>query len=156
MSLTPASAPKPKKSMFRHYDAKRDERDRIVMLAHEEAVASGEKPHLLRTVDGELFSYKREEIGFVTGGSGPKITTGPGMLFAGTLCWIGALALAIFMFFVQDATTGERVGLYIVAAFIAAIAWYFMHLGLAEYRARKLRKARGLPKPLLGANLNLP
>ncbi|KAA0977830.1 hypothetical protein FQ154_06100 [Paeniglutamicibacter gangotriensis] len=156
MSQRPPEPPQAKKSMFRYYDPARDERDRVVMLAHEELRAAGEKPHLLRTVDGELFSYRREEIGFVTGGSGAKISTGPGMLIAGTLCWIGALALASFMFGVQDATTGERVGLCFLAAFGAALAWYFMHLGLAEHRARKVRKARKLPKPLLGANLNLP
>lgn len=53
----------------------------MVILAHEEAIARGEMRLLLRTVEGELFSYKREEIGFTTGGGGAKITTGTGMLF---------------------------------------------------------------------------
>jgi hypothetical protein len=142
--------------MFKYYDPERDKRDTVVVLAHEEALARGEQRRLVRTVDGELFSYRKEEIGFVTGGAGPKITTGTGMLVVGTLCWIAALALVVYMFFIHDATPAERAGLYFVAAFIGAIAWYFMHLGRAEHRASKLRKARGLPKPALAANLDLP
>ncbi|MET0872056.1 MAG: hypothetical protein ABWX89_06955 [Paeniglutamicibacter terrestris] len=149
MSQTPPVPPKPKKSMFNYYDPERDKRDIVVMLAHKEAIDAGEKRLLVRTVQGELFSYKREEIGFTTGGSGAKITTGAGMLFVGTLCWIAVLAFFVYMFFIQDATAGEWAGLVFVELLFAAIAWYFMHLGLAEHRARKLRKARGLPKPNL-------
>lgn len=128
----------------------------MVILAHEEAIARGEMRLLLRTVEGELFSYKREEIGFTTGGGGAKITTGTGMLFGGGLSWLIALALVVFTILEQGPTPGERAGLIFVTALFASIAWYFTHLGRAEHRARKLRKARGLPKPSLAADLHLP
>ncbi len=149
-------APRAPKGIFRHYDPERDKRDMAVILAHEEAITRGEMRCLLRTVDGELFSYKKEEIGFITGGSGAKITTGTGMLVGGGLCWLAALAMAVFTILEQGPTPGERGGLFFVAAMFASTAWYLMHLGLAEHRARKLRKARGLPKPSLAAELHLP
>lgn len=142
--------------MFRHYDPDRDERDKAVILAHEEAKARGEARSLVRTVEGELFSYKKEEIGFVTTGTGAKIASGTGMLVGGALFWAATLALAVYTFLAQGPTPGERAGMYVVTVFLAAGGWYFMHLGLAEHRARKLRKARGLPKPSLQAPLHLP
>lgn len=149
-------APRKPKSTFRYYDAERDTRDQTIVGAHEEAIARGEKRRLMRTVEGELFSYKKEEIGFVTVGTGAKVTSGPGMLFVGTLFWLATATMGVFTFVAQGPTPGERVGLYFVTAFLAAGGWYFMHLGLAEHRARKLRKARGLPKPSLEARLHLP
>ncbi len=151
-----SEAPRKPKSMFRYYDPERDKRDKAVILAHDEARSRGEARRLVRTVDGELFSYKKEEIGFVTGGPGPKIASGPGMLVGGTLFWLATVALGVFAFVAQGPTPGERAGMYFVMAFLAAGGWYFIHLGLAEHRARKLRKARGVPKPSLEAPLHLP
>lgn len=142
--------------MFRQHDPERDTRDAAVLLAHKEAVARGEMRRLLRTVEGELFSYAKEEIGFSTGGAGAKITTGTGMLVAGTLCWLTTLAVVVFTVSAQGPTAGERAGLFFVVAMFAALAWYFTHLGRAEHRARKLRRARGLHEPSLAADLHLP
>ncbi|WP_146755223.1 hypothetical protein [Arthrobacter sp. AQ5-05] len=148
---------RPRKSMFKYYDPERIERDKAVVLAHELTVARGENRRLVRTTDGELFSYLAEEIGFTTGGAGPKITTGPGMLFGATLFWIAVPALGIFILAGPPGITpGELAGLVFAELFMIAGGWYFTHLGRAEHRARKLRKARGLPKPLLGAPLDLP
>ena len=138
-----------RQSIFRQFDPARDKRDAEITRAHEEAVARGEARRLVRTVEGELFSYKREEIGFITGGSGAKITTGVGMLCAGTLCWLAVLALGTYLAFLPGASAGELAGLIFVLAMFGALGWYFMHLGRAEHRARALRRARGLPKPNL-------
>lgn len=151
-----SESPQKPKSMFRYYDPERDKRDKEVIGSHEQAKARGEARSLVRTVEGELFSYKKEEIGFVTGGTGPKIASGGGMLVTGTLFWLGTVALGVFAFLAQGPSAGERTGLFFVTAMLAAGGWYFMHLGMAEHRARKLRKARGLPKPSLQAPLHLP
>ena len=142
--------------MFKYYDPERIARDKAVVLAHGEAVSLGGNRRLVRTTDGELFSYLAEEIGFTTGGAGSKITTGPGMLFGASLFWIAVLALGFFILTGPGFTPGEWAGLLFAELFMAAGGWYFTHLGMAEHRARKLRKARGLPKPLLGAPLDLP
>ncbi|GAA1870733.1 hypothetical protein GCM10009715_17080 [Paeniglutamicibacter psychrophenolicus] len=142
--------------MFKYYDPELVERDKAVVLAHEPAVARGEKRLLVRTTDGELFSYLAEEIGFTTGGAGAKITTGPGMFVGAGFLWAMVLSLGIFMVSGPVFTAGEMAGLPFVELFAAVIAWYFTRLGMAEHRARKLRKARKLPKPLLAAPLDLP
>lgn len=141
--------PRKRKSMFRYYDPERDKRDAATTLEHENAVARGEKRTLLHTTEGEMYSYQSEEIGFTTGGTGPVLASGPGMLLAGTLCWISAVWLVVYVFLTGDATTGEWVGLSFLAGSTVALGYYFNRMGMREHHARKLRKARGLPAPNL-------
>lgn len=132
------------------HDPAREQRDETTRAWHNMAVAHGDDRMLLRTTAGELHSYRSEEIGFITGGTGVNISTGRGMLIAAVPCFAAALALAWFTIFsAPGATGGERTGLVCVALAFAGLGWLFLTYARREGRAKRLRKARGLPEPFL-------
>ena len=102
------------------------------------------------TTTGELHSYADDEIGFSPGRGHAQVSTWWGM---GILC---AFSLLMFLFswviLLIPVTRGE--GPYWGALFLMVLAGLFaaysFGLARAEYRATKLRKQRGVPRPSRG------
>lgn len=131
------------------YDAAREQRDSATTAAHEEHInRTGENRVLVRAVNGELVSYSREEYGVGRTGIGPKIST-----WWGHLVYVLAI-LAIILVFLYLPLHG------LLVERDPASGWFLLLPGLLilfevyavrnlqrEWRAHKLRKERGLPRP---------
>ena len=129
-------------------DAARRSADEQTRALHEQAVAAGEKRLLTRTVDGgRLHSYAADEIGFARAGSGPIVTTAPGMLLLG-LFFAAVTAFSIFLI-VAPAANGQDPlwgALVLTIGGIAGLV-YAVRLARSEFRARRIRRERGVPDP---------
>lgn len=133
------------------YDRERERRDDDAYAGHKQAVAAGEKRILRRTSTGELHSYPREEIGFTPGRGQAQVSTWWGM---GILALFSAL-IAVFsvMLILGPLLDGESPlwgGLFLTA-FAGAFTIYALRLARDEYRATRLRRLRGSPKPGTGS-----
>lgn len=129
-------------------DAARRREDEQTRARHEEAVAGGERRLLARTMNGgRLHSYAADEIGFARAGSGPVVTTAPGMLVLG-IFFAAVTGFSIFLCFTPTANGREPLwgALLLTVGGIAGVV-YALRLALAEGRARKIRRDRGLPDP---------
>lgn len=131
------------------YNAERDRRDAATTAAHEEHVnRTGEKRVLVRAVTGELVSYTREEYGVGRTGIGPKIST-----WWGHLVYVIAIAVIICIFLylpLQDLLVegdSEMIGFLVIPALLVVLEILAVRNLLREWRAHKLREARGLPRP---------
>lgn len=129
-------------------DAARRYEDEQTRARHNEAVAAGEKRLLTRSMDGgRLHSYAADEIGFARAGSGPIVTTAPGMLLLG-LFFTAVTAFSIFLIAAPAANGQDPLwgALVLTIGGIAGLA-YALRLALSEFRARKIRRERGVPDP---------
>ncbi|GAA1343015.1 hypothetical protein [Arthrobacter roseus] len=130
------------------YDAERDKRDLATRDFHEERKAAGEKRVLSRGNDAELYSYTREEYGVLRAGPGPVITTlwghmvFVGLIFLGLIGFIWGYASLYF----RPIPTPPWGGWFFGVAILALLVYFARNLR-TEWRARKLRKERGLPTP---------
>ncbi|WP_267275916.1 hypothetical protein [Arthrobacter sp. CDRTa11] len=129
------------------YDAARFQRDDEMTAWHRASVAAGDKRILMRTRKGELYSYAADEIGFARG-SGVQFTTWWGMLIGASMM-LGIGLIVIWGVLILPAVLGGEPhwgGLFLVLL-SAGGCWLFLHYAVAEYRARQLRRARGVPEP---------
>ena len=129
-------------------DAARRSEDEPTRALHEQAVAAGEKRLLTRTVDGgRLHSYAADEIGFARAGSGPIVTTAPGMLLLG-LFFAAVTAFSIFLIAAPAANGQDPLwgALVLTIGGIAGLV-YAARLARSEFRARRIRRERGVPDP---------
>ena len=129
-------------------DAARRYEDEQTRAIHEQAVAAGEKRLLTRTMDrGTLHSYAADEIGFARAGSGPIATTAPGMLALGVF-FAAVTAFSIFLIAAPAVNGQDPVwgALVLTVGGIAGVV-YAVRLALSEFRARKIRRQRGVPDP---------
>lgn len=129
-------------------DAARGREDKRTRALHEQAVAAGEKRLLTRTMDGgRLHSYAADEVGFARAGSGPIVTTAPGMLMLG-IFFAAVTAFSLFLIAAPTANGQDPLwgALVLAVGGIAGLA-YAARLAYSELRARKIRRARGIPEP---------
>lgn len=129
-------------------DAARRRADEQTRAGHEVAVAAGEKRLLARTMDGgRLHSYAADEIGFARTGSGPIATTAPGMLVLGVF-FAAVTAFSLFLIAAPVADGQDPLwGALVLTIGGIAGAVYTVRLALAEFRARRIRRERGIPDP---------
>lgn len=128
--------------------AARRHADEQTRARHEQAVADGEKRLLARTTDGgRLHSYAADEIGFARAGTGPIVTTAPGMLVL-AMIFAAVTAFSLFLLAAPTATGQDPLwgALALTAGGIAGAA-YAVRLAVSEFRARKIRRERGMPDP---------
>ena len=129
------------------YDRERERRNDAVYAEHKEALARGKKRVLRRTDTGELHSYADDEIGFSPGRGQAQVRTWWGMGIVSAVMWL--LFGASLVFLLAPLTHGE--GPYWGALFLTALAglggWYMFGMARDEYRASRLRKKCGGPKP---------
>lgn len=131
------------------YDPAREQRDEAMRTWHNLAVSHGDDRVLLRATTGELYSYRAEEIGFTTSSHGNRIRTGWGMYVTSVLCVAMALPALVFAVITPGATGWERAGIIFVSLFMAAAGLMFFTYGRLESRAKRLRRKRRLPEPIL-------
>ncbi|WP_416405532.1 hypothetical protein [Arthrobacter sp. LFS091] len=126
-------------------DAER--RNDAVYAEHKAAVAAGEKRVLRNTSTGELRSYRGDEIGFTPGRGQAQVSTWWGM---GILAFF-AVVLTVLSVLLLLAPLGQGQnpmwGALFLTALAGGFAFYAITLARQEYRATKLRKLRGSPKP---------
>ncbi len=129
------------------YDRERERRNDAVVAAHKEALARGEKRVLRVTTTGELHSYADDEIGFSPGRGQAQVSTWWGMGIVTAV--IGLLFLASWVLLFLPLAKGEQPfwGALVLTALCGLGAWFTFGLARDEYRATKLRKERGVPKP---------
>lgn len=129
------------------YDREREKRNDAVFAEHKAALARGEKRVLRKTESGELHSYADDEIGFSPGRGQAQVRTWWGMGIVSSV--LGLLLLGSCVMLLAPLTRGE--GPLWGALFPIGLTGFgcYFTLGLArdEYRAGKLRKERGVPKP---------
>lgn len=135
----------------RDFYIERDRRDEVTRHWHNTAVSRGDDRVILRAKNGELHSYLAEEIGFSPGSHGVTISTGTGMLVGSVFCILIALAAMVYSFIAPGATGGERVGVFFAGSLFAGVALLFNTYWRREAKAKRLRKQRGLPEPILNS-----
>ena len=122
-------------------------RDDEIRQRHEQAVAAGEKRVLSRTMEGRLYSYARDEIGFARAGSGPIVTSAVGMLVLAVV-FAAFTVLSVWLIAAptsqgQDPLWGA---LFLTLGGFAGVI-YASRLAVAEIRAKRVRRERGIPEP---------
>ena len=121
--------------------------DDEVRARHAQALAAGEKRVLMRTREGRLHSYARDEIGIVPAGSGVKITSAPGMaLLAAFFVVVAVFSVSLVVGPTSQGQDPMWSALWITAGALAS-AVYACRLARAEVHARHVRRARGVPAP---------
>ena len=129
------------------YDRERERRNDAVVAEHKQAIARGEKRVLRTTATGELHSYADDEIGFSPGRGQAQVRTWWGMAIVSAV--LGLLFVGSCVMFLGPLASGGQ--LIWGALFPIALGGFgtFFTFGLArdEYRATKMRKERGAPKP---------
>ncbi|MCC9173661.1 hypothetical protein [Arthrobacter sp. zg-Y179] len=122
--------------------------DEEVFAEHRRLLARGEKRFLHRTEFGNLHSYAPDELGFRPDGAPPSDHPNS---------WVvGVLLLILYAVFTLVFTA---IGLFaaddwmlrvIAVILVAAMLWSTVRVAVAsrkEYRAARVRKQRGLPRP---------
>ncbi|GGH94632.1 hypothetical protein ACFFGR_02740 [Arthrobacter liuii] len=137
------------------YDRERFAREDAVYAEHKKAVAAGEKRVLRKTSTGELHSYPADEIGFTPGSGHAQVSTWWGM---GILMVVMVLGLATGVWLFQrplwDGNPPEWGALWLIG-FAGLMTLYTFNLARDEYRATKLRKLRGSPKPSSSGSVDI-
>ena len=129
------------------YDAEGRRRDDDMRERHEQAVAAGEKRVLSRTMEGRLYSYARDEIGFARAGSGPIVTSAVGMVVLGVV-FVAFTVLSVFLVAAPTAQGQDPLwgALFLTFGGLAGTI-YASRLAVAEFRAKRIRRERGIPEP---------
>ena len=129
------------------YDAEVRRRDDDMRERHEQAVAAGEKRVLSRTMEGRLYSYARDEIGFARAGSGPIVTSAVGMVVLGVV-FVAFTVLSVFLVAAPTAQGQDPLwgALFLTFGGLAGTI-YAVRLATAEFRAKRIRRERGIPEP---------
>jgi hypothetical protein len=129
------------------YDREQFEREDALYAEHKEAVAAGEKRVLRKTSTGELHSYPADEIGFTPGSGHAQVSTWWGMGIIMMIMMIG-LVVGVWLFQrpLWEGGPPEWGALWLIG-FAGLMTLYTFNLARDEYRATKLRKRRGSPKP---------
>lgn len=129
------------------FDRERERRNDAVYAEHKEALARGEKRVLRRTDTGDLHSYPGDEIGFSPGRGQAQVRTWWGMAIVSAV--IGLLFIGSCVMFLAPLVQGGQPSWGALFPMGLAAFGVVFTFGLArdEYRATKLRKERGAPKP---------
>jgi hypothetical protein len=128
-------------------DPERQARDDNMKAWHQQAVAAGQKRTLSRTMNGDLYSYARDELGFARAGSGAIVTSWWGM-------WVLAVVftgIAVFSVVLVFAPTGQGQdplwgALFLTLLSLGGVA-YSASLAVRERSAKRVRRERGIPEP---------
>ncbi|MFJ6311181.1 MULTISPECIES: hypothetical protein [Pseudarthrobacter] len=121
--------------------------DDQVRTFHEQALARGEKRVLLRTVDGALHSYAKDELGVVTASSHPQVRSAGGFLVMAV--FFATLAVFSIMLVAGPTSRGQDPlwGALILTAAGAAGVLYAARMAGVAAKAKRLRVERGIPEP---------
>jgi hypothetical protein len=126
--------------------SEQERRNDAVYAEHKKAVAAGEKRVLRTTSTGELHSYPGDEIGFTPGRGQTQVSTWWGMAIVCTVLGLLFLGSVVMLTVSVLQGRGEWGALWLIG-FAGLMTFYTFNLARDEYRATKLRKLRGSPKP---------
>jgi hypothetical protein len=123
------------------------EQDNQERARHDQALAAGEKRVLSRTMEGRLYSYARDEIGFARAGSGPIATSTVGMVVLAVV--FAAFTVLSVLLIAAPASQGQDPlwGALCLAFGGLEGTIYASRLAVAEFRAKRIRRERGIPEP---------
>lgn len=129
--------------------SQREKRDEATTTAHNVLVErTGEKRRLVRAVTGELVSYSREEYGVGKSGHGPTVQTVWGyMVMIVVLGGLTAMGFLLLAQAIADEPSAAVGAVFMIALSLTFLLYSARNL-VIEWRARKLRKERGLPRPI--------
>lgn len=121
--------------------------DEGVKRWHNRAVAAGEERILARTLDGDLYSYRWDEI--TLGGKNVAIVESMWFMttFAGVMAAITLVSLVGCVSF--SAADGQW-GRLVLPAMSGLFAWLLFLWARQDWDARALREERGVPEPKAG------
>lgn len=111
---------------------------------HDRAVAAGEDRVLAWTTDGDLYSYRRDEI--TLGGKYVPVVAPLWFMttFAAMIIAFGLVALVMSV--ISSASDGQWARLFLPAG-IGLYAWLLVHWARKDWDARARRWDRGVPDP---------
>jgi hypothetical protein len=121
--------------------------DDQVRASHERAVAHGEKRVLFRTVNGDLYSYTKDELGVVTASSHPQVRSAGG--FLAMAVFFAAVAVFSIMLVAGPTSRGQDPlwsALFLTVAGVGGVL-YALRMAKVASRAKRLRAERGIPEP---------
>jgi hypothetical protein len=129
------------------FDPGRQARDAEMTAWHQQAVANGERRILSRTMNGDLYSYARDELGFARAGSGAIVTSWVGMWILAAV-FAGIAVFSVVLVFAPTGQGGEPMwgALFLTVLSLGGVA-YAVRLAVRELAAKKLRRERGIPEP---------
>ena len=121
--------------------------DDQVRAYHDQAVARGEKRVLFRTVNGDLYSYRKDELGVVNASSHPQVRSAVGFLVMAVFF----AAVAVFSVLLVTAPTSRGQSpmwsaLFLTVMGVAGVL-YAVRMAKVASRAKRLRAERGIPEP---------
>lgn len=118
-----------------------------VVAAHRAARARGEERVLRRTRDGELHSYAPDEIGLGPVVSGTQTTSWWGLAVVAAVLW--ACFVASWLIILAPTAEGGTPawGGLAVTVLGGGLGGYASLLARRQYRARAVRRRRGVPEP---------
>ncbi len=125
----------------------RSRRDEEVWQWHKQALAAGQRRVLSRTMNGELHSYAKDEIGFRRNGPGNGVSTLRGLLVVTAVMTAFGIMTAAMAAGAWSPDGKPAWGFLVLTAFAAAMVWWGLHCAIAEIKAKKIRKQRGIPSP---------
>jgi hypothetical protein len=127
--------------------SERERRNDAVYAEHKEALARGEKRVLRKTATGELHSYAGDEIGFSPGRGHAQVSTWWGMSIVSAVLWLLFIGSCVLLLAPLGQGRGPEWGALFPIALGGFTGVYTFGLARDEYRAAKIRKERGAPKP---------
>lgn len=114
---------------------------------HDQAVAAGEERILARTVDGDLYSYRRDEI---TLGGKYAPTVAPLWFMTTFALLFGSLTVFAFVLSVVFAVSDGQWGRLALPCGFSLFAWFLAFWARQDWDARARRRERGVPEPKTG------
>lgn len=123
----------------------RKEIDEGVKRWHDRAVAAGEEKVLARTKDGDLHSYRFDEITFVH----PGVVAAHGSMMTFTSVLASATVALVFLSVVGAVSNGEWARLLVPVVF-GLFTWLFAFWARQDREALTRRRERGVPEPKSG------
>ncbi|MDQ0768255.1 hypothetical protein QF031_001004 [Pseudarthrobacter defluvii] len=122
-------------------------RDDQVRAEHEKALERGEKRVLFHTVNGDLYSYAKDELGVVSASSHPQVRSAFGFLVLAVVF----AAVAVVSIWLVAGPTSRGQGplwdaLFLTVLGVAGVL-YAVRMAKVSSRAKRLRAERGIPEP---------
>jgi hypothetical protein len=120
--------------------------DERVRNRHDRAVANGEKRILARTIEGDLYSYQRDEITLAKQGYSVAVApTWRMLVFSGVMAAVTLFGLILAV----GAAVSDGIWVrLLLPGFIGLFTWLLFHWGMQDVRARNTRRERGIPEPM--------
>lgn len=122
--------------------------DECVSRWHDQAVAAGDERILARTMDGDLYSYRADEITLYRQGNSSAVAP---IWFMTTfsVMWVG-IALAVTVMAVVSSGGDGQWARMVLPVIVGLFAWLHVVWARQDWHADSRRQERGIPEPKAG------